>query len=258
MRGRQKPVVRPAPHDIAEIDQKGAGDDRRRKPFSARWPIWRQPHRQPRHLGARQRGHKAVVGMRPLAKEVVFDRLLRRVVQEAQGGVRLVGEIRREKLGRHAQRHGEGRQHPVAHRPERVEISYHVPADLGQARRPLVAAAQRRAGDHLGMVGAAVMADEKALVLVRPGRFVDGRGALHRGIDRQIADIVVVEPERQLLRQGQGMKPARGGKGALDQFVANAVVQRIEEADLRRRRAPPRPRPVRAPPSRRRNRGRNR
>jgi hypothetical protein len=32
---------------------------------------------------------------------------------------------------------------------------------------------------------------------------VYGRGALYRGVDRQIADIVVVEPERELFSRGK-------------------------------------------------------
>ena len=49
VRRRQKAVVRPAPHDVAEIDQKRPGNDRRREPFAGR-----QPYCQSRHIGARQ------------------------------------------------------------------------------------------------------------------------------------------------------------------------------------------------------------
>ena len=157
-------------------------------------------------------------------------------MQEAQIGVRLVGEKRREKIGRHVERRRESRQNAVAHRAERAKIRHHVAPHLCHAGdrlgRPLVAPAQRFAGDHVGMVGAAVVADEKALVLVRPCRLVHGRGALHRGVDRQIADIVLVEPELQLFLERQRVKAARGGKGALDQLFRHAVVGRIEKPDI--------------------------
>ena len=78
MRCRQKAIIRPPSHDIAEIDQKRSRDDRRGEPFAGR-----QPDGEPGDIGARQRGNKAVVGMRRLAKGVVFGGLLRRVVQKA-------------------------------------------------------------------------------------------------------------------------------------------------------------------------------
>ena len=80
--------------------------------------------------------------------------VLRRVMQEPHDGMRLVGEERREILCRHAERHGKGRQHAVAHRAERARNTPSCrrgcPAVLG---RPLIAAAQRLAGDHVGMLG---------------------------------------------------------------------------------------------------------
>jgi hypothetical protein len=75
-----------------------------------------------------------------------------------------------------------------------------------------------------------VVGDEEAFVLVRLRRLLYSRGAGHRGVDRQIADIVVVEPEREPLLEWQGVEPARGGKGQLDYILGHAVVHRIEEA----------------------------
>src|SRR5579883_573106 len=82
------------------------------------------------------------------------------------------------------------------------------------------------------MVGAAVMADEEAFVAVRPGCLVHGRGALDRGVERQIADIVLVQPQLQLGFERQGVKPPRGGKGTLDHRFRHAVAGGIEKADL--------------------------
>jgi hypothetical protein len=61
---------------------------------------------------------------------------------------------------------------------------------------------------------------------------VHGRGALYRGVDRQIADIIVIKPERELLLERQGVEPTRRGKCPLDCVVGDAVVQRIEEPDI--------------------------
>ena len=55
---------------------------------------------------------------------------------------------------------------------------------------------------------------------------------MHRGVDRQIADIVAVEPERELLLKRQGVKLARRGKRPLDRVVGDPVVQGIEEPDI--------------------------
>src|SRR6516165_1433274 len=82
------------------------------------------------------------------------------------------------------------------------------------------------------MVRPAIVADKKALVLVWLRRLVDGRGALHRGVDRQIADIVLVQLKRELLLDRQGVKPAGGSKGSADQLVRDAVVQRVKEPDI--------------------------
>src|SRR5712691_4068684 len=85
---------------------------------------------------------------------------------------------------------------------------------------------------HIAMVEAAIVTNEEAFVLVGAGRLVHRRGALDRGVDRQIADIVLVEPQLQLVGERQGMELPRGGKGAIDQRLGHAVVQRIKEPDI--------------------------
>ena len=55
-------------------------------------------HSQSGDIGPRQRGHKAVVGVRCLTKGVVFGGLLRRVVQKPHDGMGLVGEVRRKEI----------------------------------------------------------------------------------------------------------------------------------------------------------------
>jgi hypothetical protein len=96
-------------------------DDRRRKPLAG----W-EAHGEAGHVGAGERGHETVVGVRRLAEQIVLGGILRRIVQEPQVGVRLVGEERREMLFRHVERNRENRQYAVAHRAERAEIRHHV------------------------------------------------------------------------------------------------------------------------------------
>jgi hypothetical protein len=93
VRRRREAVVRPAPHDVAEIDQKGPGNDRRSEPIARR-----QADGKPGHLGSCERGHEAIVGMRRLTKRIVLKGILRRIVQKTQIGVGFVGEILLEEM----------------------------------------------------------------------------------------------------------------------------------------------------------------
>src|SRR5215471_10005385 len=49
---------------------------------------------------------------------------------------------------------------------------------------------------------------------------------------RAAADIVVVELERELLSERQGMEAVRSGKGPVDQRIQHAMVQHIEGPDV--------------------------
>src|SRR5215469_3744195 len=92
-----------ATHNVAEVDQEGLGDDWWREPLARR-----QADRKPGHLGARESGHEAIVGVRRLAKGIVIDGTLRRIVQKPQIGVGFVGKIRAEVIWGKAERDGEG------------------------------------------------------------------------------------------------------------------------------------------------------
>src|SRR5256886_8347328 len=82
---------------------------------------------------------------------------------------------------------------------------------------------QRRAGEGVGMVGAAVVADEEALVEVRPGRLVNRRVPLHALVHRQVADVVLVDLERELFLQGDRVELARGVEGGVDERLRHRV-----------------------------------
>ena len=97
---------------------------------------------------------------------------------------------------------------------------------------PLVAPAQLDPGAHVGMVRPAIVADEKALVLVRPRRLVHGRGALHRGVHRQVADVVPVQPQREFFVHRQRVEAARRGEPPVDHLLRHAMIERVEEPDM--------------------------
>ena len=86
-------------------------------------------------------------------------------------------------------------------------------------------------GEHVGIVGAALAAQEVGLVLAR-------LLALRRGIgrrlpsDRHVADIVLVDLDRELLLDGLRMEARRFGVGHVDQRLRHAVSAQIVEADM--------------------------
>ena len=98
--------------------------------------------------------------------------------------------------------------------------------------RPLVAAAQRQARDHVGMVGAAIVADEEALVEIRARGLVHGGGALDALVRREVADIVLVYRQAPLVVHRHGVELARGLEGRVDDLLRHAVAGEVEEADL--------------------------
>ena len=92
--------------------------------------------------------------MRALTELLGVVDLLGRIVQEAQVDVGLVSEERREEAGRHVEGASQHRQHALAQGLHRLEVADHGRAHPLAAGRPLVGAAQRRAGHDVGMIGA--------------------------------------------------------------------------------------------------------
>src|SRR4030095_811242 len=78
----------------------------------------------------------------------------------------------------------------------------------------------------------AVVADEEALVVVGPGGFVHGGGALHALVGGEIADVVLVELEPHLLVEGHGVELARGREGGVDDGRGHPMAVQIEEAHV--------------------------
>src|SRR5438034_541764 len=81
------------------------------------------------------------------------------------------------------------------------------------------------------MVGRALVADEEALVEVGPRGLVHRGGALHALIHRQVADVAVVELQRQLLLERQRVELARGLERRLHDPRRHAVAREVEETD---------------------------
>ncbi len=134
--------------------------------------------------------------------------------------------------GRHLERASQHGQHALAEGLHRLEVADHRRAHPIAARRPLVGAAQWRAGHDVGVVSASLVADEEALVEVGAGGLVHRGGALDALVHRQVADVVLVELEGQLVGQRQGVELARGREGAVDQRLGHTVAGDVEEADL--------------------------
>ena len=82
------------------------------------------------------------------------------------------------------------------------------------------------------MLGAAVVADEEALVVVRPRGLVDLRGPLDALVHRKVADVVLIDPQRPLLDGGHRVELPRGGERGVDDRLRHAVPRDVKEAHL--------------------------
>ena len=221
----QEAIVRPPLHDVAEIDEERAGDHGRGQPLPAG-----KAHGESGGILTGEHGDERVVGVGPLAELLVVVDLLGRVVQEAQVDVRLVLEVPSEVAGWHVERPREQGQGPLAHRLHGLEVGDHGRAHRVVALGPLVAPAQRRARHHVGMPGTAVVADEEALVVVRARGLVHLGGALDGLVDGKIADVVLVDLERELFLERHGVELARSFEGGLHCRGGDAVAGEVEEA----------------------------
>src|SRR5919201_3795991 len=81
------------------------------------------------------------------------------------------------------------------------------------------------------MIGRALVTDDEALVEVGPRGLVHRGGALHALIHRQIADVVVVQLQRELFLERQRVEFARGLERRLHNPRRHAVAGEVEEAD---------------------------
>jgi hypothetical protein len=79
------------------------------------------------------------------------------------------------------------------------------------------------------MIGPAVVADEEALVEVGPRRLVHGRGALDAFVDGQIADVVLIQLEGQLVLERHCVELGEAAKAA--SISARDSVVTVEEPD---------------------------
>ena len=166
--------------------------------------------------------------MRPGAEVIILDPG-RRVMQHAQFRIVFIREIIVQPVRRHAQRDGECRYKPLSQRVQGVEVFHHAFAEPRQVFRPVIAAAQGRSVDDIGMVRSPVMGHEIGLVLVRFRCLMHGGMPLHAGVDRQISDVMGILRNFLFFRQRQGMEAPGLREGVVDQVTGHPVVADIEK-----------------------------
>src|SRR5206468_7564927 len=120
---------------------------------------------------------------------------------------------------------------------------------------PAVQPDKRLAVDDVGMVGSAVAGDVETLAEIRLGVLVDRRMAHDLPAERQVADVVLADLERELFPFGALEKVLGHGEGVVDQMLRHAVIDDDEKpgvfagasdrARQRRCRSPPRRRDTR-------------
>jgi hypothetical protein len=121
---------------------------------------------------------------------------------------------------------------PAAQRLHRSHVGQHVGAearDVGFGR-PLVHGVEAAVGQHVGMIGRLLATQEVGLVLAR---LLALRGGVGRRLprDRHVADIVLVDLDRELGLEWQRVEARGLGIGRIDQGLRHAVAREIVEAD---------------------------
>src|SRR3989442_5802284 len=79
------------------------------------------------------------------------------------------------------------------------------------------------------MVGGAVAGDVEALAEIRLGVLVDRRMAHDLPAERQVADVVLADLERELFRLGAREKVLGYSEGVVDQMLRHAVIDDDEK-----------------------------
>src|SRR5262249_52699335 len=108
--------------------------------------------------------------------------------------------------------------------------------------------------DDVGVVGGAVASDVEALTEIRPGVLVDRRMAHDLPAERQVANVVLADLERELFRFGAREEALGHSEGVVDQRLRHAVTGDDEKPGgfapagdgTRQRRCPSRPPGARA------------
>ena len=173
----------------------------------------RAADRQARHLVRRQQRHEARVGMRRNAELIVCDDILRRIVRHAQ----LVHRVRErlvEIVRRQFEREGVERHQFQRQGFQGIGIGRARFAKAGQIRRPLVGTNERLSGQHIRMVCRQIAGHEERFVDVRLVVLIELRMPCCAATHRQIADVELIELDRELRLERKLMESAGGIEGA--------------------------------------------
>jgi anaerobic selenocysteine-containing dehydrogenase len=223
--GRQEPVVRPALEDVARVHDERAGNARRRRPV-----VPGRADLQSFDVVVRQQRHEAAVGVSGDTVLVGIARN-RRIVGQPQRDLRFAKGLV-EEVGGQIERPRVERQQAMTERLHRVEVGEATVAEPRQVHRPLVLAAEQHAADHVGMIRGTVALQEQRLDDVRFLHRVDGGRPRHGRRDRQVSDVVPVEPQRQLVVERQRVEAARLGEDVRDERRRHGMIDDEVEADV--------------------------
>src|ERR1051326_799853 len=226
VRRRAEAVVRIAREHRAGIDDERARHRRRPDPVALGGA-----HFEARELRLRQERDEVVVGVRREAELVVLGRRVRRGVDQPDRAVRL-GEGLGEKIGREIARQREQRNQPRRHRLHRPVVCRRRGAELWHVLGPSVEPDERLFVDDVGVVGGAVAGDVEALAEIRPGVLVDRRMTHDLPAERQVADVVLADLERELVPFGTREEFFGDGEGVVDQPLRHAVLDIDEKAGV--------------------------
>jgi hypothetical protein len=168
--------------------------------------------------------------MRRDAELIRFVGFARGVMRQPLNHVRLfehgVEIVRRQIQGRGVNAH-----HAAAERFHRGHVGQHRIAKAGQLGRPLVQPTEPLAGDHVGIVGRTLAAQEECFVQAGFAVVIHRGAAGDAAAHRHVADVMFVDPQLQLLLRRLRMEAARLCEGRVDQRLRNAVAAQVVKAD---------------------------
>jgi len=186
-------------------------------------------HLETRQRRARQQRQEIGVDMRCEAELIVRRVGVAGVADQSQGRGRLV-ERGDEIIVRQAKR-GAGHRHQLRRqRPYRLGIGQRGGFEFRHRLGPFVQAVQRIAGHDPRIVGAKVVDNVETLAEVRLRVHMHLRRANDLRPVRQITDVQVADPQRQLALRRKIEKRGGGGECAVDQALVDAVVGDHQES----------------------------
>ncbi len=169
--------------------------------------------------------------MRRNAEFVRVRAVLLKIMRHSQR-IHRFAEVAVEPGRRKIQRRGIKRQQRPRQPLHRRAIRIHRGTKARQATGPLIDTSEHLVGHHVRVVGRQVALDEKRLVEVGPIVLVQPRMADGRPLERQVADVMPIDPQRQLGLVRLRVKPLRRGEAVIDQRLRHPVVDDEVETDL--------------------------